>query len=144
MSSPDTVGTVQQTAAGTFQARTMSVSITVKDIQKSLEWYRDFLGFSVDRRIERDGKLRAIALKAGEARISINQDDGAKGWDRIKGLGFSFQLSTEQSVDEIAERIKKLGGTIDAEPADMHWGVRMLRLRDPDGFKLSISTPLKR
>jgi uncharacterized glyoxalase superfamily protein PhnB len=127
-----------------FRGRTLSVSLTVEDLQKSQAWYHDVVGFSIDRKIERDGKLRAVALKAGEVRITINQDDGAKGWDRIKGLGFSLQISTDQNVDDIARRIKRLGGTLDSEPADMPWGVRMMRLHDPDGFKLSISTPLGR
>jgi uncharacterized glyoxalase superfamily protein PhnB len=83
-----------------------------------------------------------VALKAGDVQISINQDDGAKGWDRVKGEGFSLRITTDQSVDEIAKRIKELGGTLDSEPADMPWGVRMFRLRDPDGFKLAISSPL--
>lgn len=135
---------IQQSGSGSFQARPMSVSLTVKDLQTSLKWYHEAVGFSIDRKIERDGKLRGVALKAGEARITINQDDGAKGWDRIKGLGFSLQISTDQNVDEIAQRIKKSGGTLEAEPADMPWGVRMVRLHDPDGFKLSISAPLAR
>ena len=126
----------------TFHARTMSLSLTVKDLQTSLAWYQDIVGFTIDRKIERDGKLRGVALKAGDVRITINQDDGAKGWDRIKGLGFSISLSTEQNVDELAARIKKAGVTLDAEPTDMSWGVRLMRLRDPDGYKLSISTPL--
>jgi uncharacterized glyoxalase superfamily protein PhnB len=141
---PEAVKANQHAAADSLQAQYLSISLTVKDLQKSLEWYHGVLGFSVDRKIEREGKLRAVALKAGEARISINQDDGAKGWDRIKGLGFSLQLSTNQSVDEIAARIKQHGGTLLSEPADMHWGVRMLRLEDPDGYKLSISMPLAR
>ena len=144
MESPVSGGAAQQSSPDPFHAKTMSVSLTVKDLQKSLAWYQDVVGFSIDRKIERDGKLRAVALKAGEVRISINQDDGAKGWDRIKGLGFSLQISTDQNVDDIARRIKRLGGTLDAEPADMPWGVRMMRLHDPDGFKLSISTPLGR
>ena len=127
-----------------FHARTLSVSLTVKDLQKSLAWYHDVVGFSIDRKIERDGTLRGVALKAGDVRITINQDDGAKGWDRIKGLGFSLQISTDQNIDDIAQRIKKAGGTLESEPADMPWGVRMLRLRDPDGFRLSISMPLAR
>ena len=141
---PAAVNGNQQAATDSLQAQYLSISLTVKDLQKSLEWYQDVLGFSVDRKIERDGKLRAVALKAGEARISINQDDGARGWDRIKGLGFSLQLSTHQSVDDIAARIKQRGGTLLSEPADMPWGVRMLRLEDPDGYKLSISMPLAR
>lgn len=127
-----------------LQAAAMSVSLTVKDLQKSLTWYHEVLGFSIDRKIERDGQLRGVALKAGNARITINQDDGAKGWDRIKGLGFSISITTEQNVDEIAQRIKKLTGKLDSEPADMPWGMRLLRLQDPDGYKVSIMKPLAR
>jgi uncharacterized glyoxalase superfamily protein PhnB len=125
-----------------LRGRALSVSLTVKDLPKSLAWYRDVMGFAIDRKMEREGKLRAVALKAGDVQVSINQDDGAKGWDRVKGEGFSLRITTDQSVDEIAKRIKELGGTLDSEPADMPWGVRMFRLRDPDGFKFAISSPL--
>jgi uncharacterized glyoxalase superfamily protein PhnB len=120
----------------------LSVSLTVKDLDKSLAWYTDVLGFTIDRRIERDGKLRGVALKAGDVRLSINQDDGAKGWDRIKGEGFSLRISTNQNVDEYANQIKAHGGILDSEPADMPWGVRLFRLKDLDGFKFSISSDL--
>ena len=127
-----------------FQARTLQASLTVKDLQKSLTWYQDVVGFAVDQRHEREGKLRAVSLKAGDVRLLINQDDGAKGWDRVKGDGFSLQLTTDQNIDEIANRIKKLGGSLDSEPADMPWGARVFRLRDPDGFKLVISSERRR
>jgi len=123
----------------TFEASTLAASLTVRDLQKSLTWYRDVMGFVVDREYEREGKLRAVALQAGAVRILIGQDDGAKGLDRIKGEGFSLQFTTAQNVDEIAKRIKALGGTLDSEPADV-WGARAFRLRDPDGFKLTISS----
>ena len=125
---------------------TASISFTVKDLQKSLAWYQDVLGFTIDRKIEREGTLRAVAFKAGDVRITIGQDDGAKGWTRIKGEGFSVSITTEQDVDKLAQGIKARGGTLDMEPTDMTWGARLFRLRDPDGFKLSImrrNTPLK-
>jgi len=112
----------------------------VKDLDKSLAWYRDVVGFEVDRKHEREGRLRAVSLRAGDVRILINQDDGAKGWDRAKGEGFSLQITTEQNVDEIAQSIKQRGATLESEPADMPWGARIFRLRDPDGFKLTISS----
>ena len=126
-----------------FRAREMTASLTVKDLQKSVAWYRDLLGFTVDREMERDGKLRAVALKAGAIRILLNQDDGARGFDRIKGEGFSLQFITTQSVDDIANRIKSGGGALETEPADMPWGVRSFRVRDPDGFKFAISSERK-
>ncbi len=134
-------GADERTEFESFEASMLSVSLTVKDLNKSLAWYHDMLGFAIDRKIEREGKLRSVALKAGVVRISINQDDGAKGWDRIKGLGFSLNITTDQNIDKIASRIKELGGTLESEPADMPWGVRLFRLKDPDGFKLAISSP---
>jgi uncharacterized glyoxalase superfamily protein PhnB len=112
-----------------------------KDIEKSLAWYRDIVGFVVDQPYERDGKLRGVALKAGAVRILLNVDDGGRGWDRVKGEGFSLQFTTSQRVDDVADRIKKHGGTLESEPADMPWGARVFRVNDPDGYKLLISSP---
>ncbi len=125
-----------------LQGTVFAVSITVKDLQKSLAWYTDVVGFTVERKIERNGVVTGVALRAGEVRISINQDDGAKGWERVKAEGFSLRITTQQNIDQIAQQIKAAGGVLDSEPADMPWGVRMIRLRDLDGFKFSISCPL--
>ena len=127
-------------APASFRAQSLQASLTVKDLAKSLAWYRDVVGFEVDRKHEREGKLRAVSLRAGDVRILINQDDGAKGWNRVKGEGFSLQITTEQSVDEVATRMKERGGSLESEPADMPWGARVFRVRDPDGFKLTISS----
>ena len=115
-----------------------AVSLTVKDIQKSLGWYLDVLGLGVERSVERDGKLVFAALKAGDVRISLNQDDGAKGWDRTKGLGFSINISVTEDIDAIANRIKASGGKLDSEPVDAPWGARYFALTDPDGYKLGM------
>ncbi len=45
-------------SAESFHATMLSVSLTVKDLAKSLPWYTDVLGFTVDRKIDRDGKVR--------------------------------------------------------------------------------------
>ena len=81
------------------------ISITVKDIEKSAAWYRDVAGFGIERTIEWEGKMHIVSLKAGEVRINLNQDDGAKGWERIKGLGFSISIWTTEDIDGIANRI---------------------------------------
>jgi lactoylglutathione lyase len=133
------VDTIESGESQSFRGHALSASLTVKDLEKSLAWYRDVMGFSVDRKHEREGKLMAVSLKAGEVRLLIGQDNGAKGWDRIKGEGFSLQITTDQNVDELAERIKGLGVSLETEPTDTPWGARVFRLRDPDGFKFTIS-----
>ena len=132
-------GAKQRAQPESFRARTLSASLTVKDLQKSLAWYRDVVGFTVNKEHERDGKLRAISLSAGVVQILLGQDDGAKGLDRAKGGGFSLRMTTAQNIDELATRIKERGSTLETEPADMH-GARFFRLRDPDGFLLVISS----
>jgi uncharacterized glyoxalase superfamily protein PhnB len=138
--SPVPAGANRRAEPQSFRGRALTASLTVKDLETSLAWYHDVVGFTVDRKHEREGKLVAVSLKAGNVRLLIGQDDGAKGWDRAKGEGFSLQITTDQHVDGIASRIKELGGTLESEPADMPWGVRMFRLRDPDGFRLTISS----
>jgi uncharacterized glyoxalase superfamily protein PhnB len=127
------------TTSESLAGRSLQASLTVKDLQKSVTWYVDVVGFTVDRKIERDGTLRGVAVSAGDVRIILNLDDGAKGWDRVKGEGFSLQISTTQNVDEIARRIKQRGGTLEMEPKDMPWGARIFRVRDPDGFRWTVS-----
>jgi len=123
-----------------FEARSLSTSLTVKDLKASMAWYRDVLGFTVNQQHEREGVVRAVSFSAGAVQLLINQDDGAKGMDRVKGEGFSLMFTTSQDVDAIARGITERGGTLDSEPADMPWGARVFRLRDPDGFRLVITS----
>lgn len=122
-----------------FTASALSASLTVQDLQASIAWYRDVVGFTVVQQHEREGIVRGVSLSAGAVRLLLNQDDGAKGMDRVKGEGFSLMFTTTQGVDAIAKGIVERGGTLDSEPADMPWGARVFRLRDPDGFRFVIS-----
>jgi uncharacterized glyoxalase superfamily protein PhnB len=119
----------------------LEASLTVKQLDQSAAWYADVLGFVVERKHERDGKLIAVTLRAGAVRILLTQDDGAKGLDRPKGDGFSLQITTPQSVDAVAAQIKRHGSALDTEPTTMPWGVRIIRFRDPDGFRFTLSSP---
>jgi uncharacterized glyoxalase superfamily protein PhnB len=127
--------------AGPFQATALAASLTVNDLAKSLAWYCDVAGFAVDRKYERGDRLVAVALRAGDIKLLLTQDDGAKGADREKGIGFSLQFTTTQNIDEVAARIRNSGGTLASEPVDAPHGARVFRLVDPDGFKLVISSP---
>ncbi|MGI8546711.1 MAG: VOC family protein [Gemmatimonadaceae bacterium] len=122
-----------------FNASILSASLTCTVLQTSLAWYRDVLGFTVARTFEREGTLFAASLRAGAVPILLTQDNGARGSDRVKGEGISLQLTTAQNIDELARRVRERGGKLESEPADV-MGARAFRLRDPDGFKLVISS----
>lgn len=132
------------TNAASIFATTLSCSLTCKQIDTSVAFYRDVLGFAVEMTFENEGALAGAVMSAGHIRIILNQDDGKLGWDRIKGQGFYLQINVQGAadVDAAAARIKTAGGTLIDEPEDRYWGARMFQFRDPDGFKLGISTPL--
>ena len=142
MTAPASAGNSPSRQSEPLRAQSLGASLTVKDIAKSMAWYRDVLGFTVEQQHEREGSLRSARMTAGAVRILLNQDDGALGKDRAKGAGFSLMLTTDQNVDEIARRIRESGTKLESEPADMPWGMRMFRVHDPDGFKLAFGSLL--
>ena len=127
-----------------INATNLGVSITCKDLESSIRFYRDGIGFAVQQTFEREGKVVGAVVAAGDCRFVLNQDDGKLGWDRIKGQGFFLQINVAGAadVDAAAARIQAAGGELLNQPEDRPWGVRMFQFRDPDGFKLGVSTPL--
>lgn len=128
-----------------LNATTLGCSITCDDVEKAIRFYEEAIGFTVDMRFEKEGKLAGAIVSAGDIRIVLNQEDGALGWDRKKGQGIYVQINvaTPADVDATAARIKAAGGTLLNEPEDRPWGARMFQFTDPTGFKLGISTPLQ-
>jgi uncharacterized glyoxalase superfamily protein PhnB len=119
--------------------RSASPSYTVNDLERSLAWYRDILGFGVEETWKDEGKITGVSLKAGDVSFMIGQDDWKKGRDRKKGEGFRIFCLTKGNVDRLAERIQANGGRLDQGPTDQPWGVRDISLTDPDGFKITIA-----
>ena len=121
----------------TLRLRSITPNYTVNDLQRSLAFYRDGLGFFLSERWEEGGELRGVMLKAGDCHLGLSQDDFSKGRDRPKGVGFRIWCETYQDVDAIAERLKKFGGSIIEGPGEQ-WDTYGFTAEDPDGFKVSI------
>lgn len=121
----------------TLRVQGVVPSFTATDLEASLVFYRDHLGFHVAEAHEWEGKIAGYTLVAGTQRVLISQDDGAKG-ERVKGQGMRLFLEASQPVDQVAADIKVRGGTLDSEPEDTEWGARAFDVTDPDGFKLTI------
>jgi catechol 2,3-dioxygenase-like lactoylglutathione lyase family enzyme len=124
----------------TLRLRSITPSLTVNDIEKSVRFYTDVLGFIVRERWEEGGQLQGVMLKAGGCEIGLSQDDWAKGRDRKKGEGMRLWCETAQDVDALAARIKSAGGRLTQEPRD-EMGGRNLWVDDLDGYHLSLSMP---
>jgi catechol 2,3-dioxygenase-like lactoylglutathione lyase family enzyme len=121
-----------------LRLRSLTPTFTVNDLQTSLAWYRDGLGFFVAERWEDGGRLQGVMLRAGACEFGLTQDDFSKGRDRVKGVGFRLWCNTTQDVDSIVERLRAYGGTVVEEPRE-RWDAYGFTAEDPDGFKITIT-----
>ena len=97
-----------QTQTTTLKGTSVMPSLTVNDVQQSLNFYAG-LGFEVEDRWEQDGALLGVMLKAGTARLGLSQDDGKKGKDRVKGVGLRIYVEAADDINEVAARAKAAG-----------------------------------
>ena len=135
---PQTSSQSQRQQPESLRLRSVTPTFTVNDLQLSLAWYRDGLGFFVAERWEEGGRLQGVMLKAGTCEFGLSQDDFTKGRDRAKGIGFRLWCNTTQNVDAIAARLRAFGGTIVEEPGE-RWDTYGFTAQDPDGFKITIT-----
>jgi lactoylglutathione lyase len=121
----------------TLRLREITPGFTVADLQKSIDFYTNVLGFMIEERWTDGDKLLGVMLRAGVSNIGLSQDDWAHGRDRKKGVGCRIWCRTAQDVDALAARVKAAGHALTQEPQDQAWGDRTFALDDPDGFHLT-------
>jgi len=125
-----------------LRLRSAGPSFTVDNIDKSIAFYRDVLGFTLKDKWEDEGALKGVELLAGSVTFWLGQDDWKKGRGRVKGEGFRIYCGTTQDIDVLAARVRSTGTALAEEPKDQSWGGRDFAVRDPDGFLITISSGL--
>jgi catechol 2,3-dioxygenase-like lactoylglutathione lyase family enzyme len=121
----------------TLRLRSTSPGFTVSDLNRSISFYTDVLGFIISERWTDGGTLKGVMLKAGVCELGLSQDDWAKGRDRKRGEAVRVWFETAQDVDALAAHVKAAGLALAHEPTDEPWGARSFSLDDPDGFHLT-------
>ncbi len=111
----------------TEQTQSLSVSLTgltlhVKDVDKSLEFYRQLPGVQVQ--VHRPGDF--ALLRMGEMRLGLLQH-GTQ--------AFHVELETED-LDKLYEHLKTTSIEVGAPPSVKNWGERDFLITDPDGNTL--------
>lgn len=114
------------------------VMINVTDLERSLEFYRDFLGFSVLE--ESDSKVKLTADGKKTLLTLYRPDDVKPKAPRTTGLyHFAILLPTRSDLAELLQHIaEKSGGNMRLGASD-HFVSEALYFDDPDGNGIEIA-----
>jgi uncharacterized glyoxalase superfamily protein PhnB len=124
--------------------------ICVADVERSLAFYRDLLGFEVVNTMEWEGRTTwaritngpfGLMLSSGAAGSLEHDDDDDhahatwQGPRHAEGIDiFNATWFDVLDVDAVYDELKSAGADILYPPADRHYGVRDFMVRDPDGY----------
>ncbi|WOO41386.1 glyoxalase superfamily protein [Rubellicoccus peritrichatus] len=108
--------------------------LTVKDVDTSIRFYTDILGFEEDFRF---GEYAGI--KCGSVQIHLSQYDNPN----MKALGESNLYLFCNEVDDFYREITSKGVRVKGEPKDYPYGMRDFIAYDPDGNQLAFGAPVK-
>ena len=115
-------------------AKISAVTLRVRNMKASLQFYRDVLGMELlyGGEASRFSSLRA--KDADAAILNLEQGDASTDWGRL-----IFHVA---DVDACWRLLTDLGFAPE-KPRNASWGERYFHMRDPDGHELSFARPLK-
>ncbi len=114
--------------------------LNVEDAARSVDFYRNVLGFEVANQMESDGTLRWARIQAGPVSLMINQPDGADSSERRAGEKWYSDTLLFFDVDDArAARAELAAQGLDVdEPKHEPYGWEF-HLHDPDGYALGFT-----
>ena len=122
---------------------TITPYMTVRDAARAIEFYKQAFG-AKEKGVMKgpDGKVMHAELVIGDSIIMLADEFpefGSLSPQSTGGSGTGLHIYIED-VDSAFDRAVKAGATVEMPVADMFWGDRYGKLRDPFGHKWSIGT----
>lgn len=106
--------------------------LSVADLERSLGFYRDVLGGTVDYAFPEDAP-QFVTLRLGGSTLGLGATTG--GVARPAGAGYTL-CAYVADCDAAVQAIRDAGHDIREEPSDQPWGERIARAGDPDGYEV--------
>jgi uncharacterized glyoxalase superfamily protein PhnB len=112
----------------------------VGDINRSLAFYRDSLGFHVVNKAESDGALFWCRVQRGGCSVMLQQAMPEDGPAEGRGLGVIFYFLCDD-VDQMHAELTARGLSLEA-PRTAYYGMRQITVPEPDEYNLCFESPI--
>ena len=123
------------TASNPAQVHKLWPLLFVQDVDRSLGFYRDQLGFALARRADdASGKLFWCRLERGGASIMLQQADAEDGPAEGRGRGVAFYFICDDA-DAMHAELNSRGMQLD-RPTIAYYGMKQLFVPEPDGYSI--------
>ena len=124
-------------------------TLTVINVDASLAFYSDTLGFTSDLRLrDDDGKTFLGSVEVGDTVIMFESADPRDLPDPGRGARSGVRLTIcfpeGQDIDALYTELRRKDVSIACEIGDRFWGNRDFTVRDPDGYHLIIARPIRK
>ncbi len=117
--------------------------LTVNDAARALDFYKRAFGAQEVMRMDGPGgKIGHAEIKIGDSKLMIADEMpgmGARSPQSLGGTTSGVMLYVE-NADTVFNQAVSAGAQVEAPLADMFWGDRYGRLKDPFGHSWSIAT----
>ncbi len=110
--------------------------VYAKDVQRSVAFYRDLLGFKLieDFRYENRPVYARLRAPGGDGTIAVHEA-GPGASLASEGVRLYFEI---RELDDFCHKLQAKGFYITQMPRMMPWGWRHAYINDPDGHEISL------
>jgi glyoxylase I family protein len=125
------------------------IGIMTNDLEKSVKFYTDVLGFSIETKMEMaEAGLSVVFVEKAGSKIELMEYRGKNAPKRSKGVeiaigGHSIPINdhisfSADNIEDTVTEFKEKGVIFNQEPMELEGGMKLASFKDPDGVLIEL------